>query len=293
MPTPPSPWKSTRLAALIVAGAGVVSIVLAPFIGESVSDNLWAVEPLAYIGAVLIIVSLAAALLFHALAQRGDGITGQRAGGGSAEQWSEITQRYFEVFHHDLGRPLSRIVGKERELRAVLRSQSRDIEPGVSDLLDEIERQAPNFRLMMSNIQVLIQMEAEPVPPRADAVELTEVVRKIVERYNPVAEDAGKQITWWSEPPEFGLVYSDGSGIEHIVTNLLDNAVRFAATQAEVRITRNPSHFFVRVWDDGPGIAAQYVQHLFDRSWTPETARREEKEGSGLGLFIARSLATR
>ncbi|MEE3248129.1 MAG: ATP-binding protein, partial [Chloroflexota bacterium] len=43
--------------------------------------------------------------------------------------------------------------------------------------------------------------------------------------------------------------------------------------------------------DDGPGIGTQYVQHLFDRGWTPEVVRREEKSSSGLGLFIARSLA--
>ncbi|HCP22826.1 MAG TPA: hypothetical protein DIT90_01750, partial [Dehalococcoidia bacterium] len=80
-------------------------------------------------------------------------------------------------------------------------------------------------------------------------------------------------------------------GIEHIVTNLVDNAVRFATTHVEVKLSNNPSHFFVRVWDDGPGIGQQYFQHLFDRGWTPEVVKREEKSSSGLGLFIARSLA--
>jgi two-component system osmolarity sensor histidine kinase EnvZ len=88
-----------------------------------------------------------------------------------------------------------------------------------------------------------------------------------------------------------GLVYANSNAIEHIVTNLVDNAVRYAGTHVEVKLTKNPSHFFVRVWDDGPGVGAQYVQHLFDRGWTPEVVRREEKSSSGLGLFIARSLA--
>jgi signal transduction histidine kinase len=55
----------------------------------------------------------------------------------------------------------------------------------------------------------------------------------------------------------------------------------------------NPSHFFIRVWDDGPGIALQYQRHIFDHGWTPQVARREEKTSSGLGLFIARTLAKR
>lgn len=100
-------------------------------------------------------------------------------------------------------------------------------------------------------------------------------------------------MTWWSEPAEFGIVYSDSSAIEHIVTNLVDNGMRFATARVEVSISKNPTHFFVRVWDDGPGIADQYLQHIFERGWTPEVARREEKPSSGLGLYIARTIANR
>ena len=286
--------KGLRVAAAVVVGAGALGIALAPLLGATVSESLWVVEPLTYVGALLLIVGLAVATASYVL-------PGISASGGAAsdasrptpERWSEITQQYFEVFHHDLGRPLSRIVGKERELRAALEARSDGIDPAVADLLDEIERQGPNFRLMMSNLQVLIQLEAGPAPGRDDAVEPAEVVRKIVERYNAVAGEMGKQITWWSEPAEFGIVYSDGSAIEHIVTNLVDNAVRFADAQVEVKLTQNPTHFFVRVWDDGLGIPPHYVQHLFDRGWTPEAARRDEKVSSGLGLFIAQTLAGR
>ena len=290
--------RGLRLGAAVVVAAGALSIALAPLLGASVSDSVWLIEPLTYVGAVLLIAGLAAISVSYVLSGVLSGPSdrsraGRDGGGNTAERWSEITQQYFELFHHDLGRPMSSIVGKERELRAVLEDRSPEIDTSVADLLDEIERQAPNFRLMMSNLQVLVQLEAGPSPARADAVELAEVVRRIVERYSAVAGEPRKQITWWSEPAEFGIVYSDSSAIEHIVTNLVDNAVRFAATQVEIKLTRNPSHFFVRVWDDGPGIAPQHVQHLFDRGWTPEVARRDEKVSSGLGLFIARTMASR
>ena len=286
--------RRLRVAAAVVVGAGALGLALAPLLGEAVSDSLWTIEPLAYVGGVLLIAGLAVLTASYVVPGMSAGRRAAEDGPAhTPERWSEITQRYFEVFHHDLGRPLSRIVGKERELRAALEARSEAIDPAVADLLDEIERQGPNFRLMMSNLQVLIQLEAEPAPVRDDAVEPAEVVRKIVERYNAVAGEMGKQITWWSEPAEFGIVYSDSSAIEHIVTNLVDNAVRFAAGQVEVKLTRNPTHFFVRVWDDGLGIPSQYVQHLFDRGWTPEAARRDEKVSSGLGLFIAQTLASR
>ena len=289
--------RPLRVAAGAVAAAGALSVVLAPLLGPAVSESLWGIEPLAYVGGVALTAGLgvltASYVLLAMLAGRSTGGGAKEGAEHGPERWSEITSRYFEVFHHDLGRPLSRIVGKERELRAALQERSGAMDPAVADLLDEIERQAPNFRLMMSNLQVLIQLEGEPAPVRDEAVEPAEVVRKIVGRYDAVAGEMGKQITWWSEPAEFGIVYSDSSAIEHIVTNLVDNAVRFAAAEVEVKLTRNPTHFFVRVWDDGLGIPSQYVQHLFDRGWTPEAARRDEKVSSGLGLFIAQTLAGR
>lgn len=275
-----------------IALAGVVCLILAPIVGAAAFDNLWAVEPLAYIGGLLMIAGLAVAALAYAVPNA----LRRRSAPDADEQgrfWRDTTREFFELFDHDLGRPLRRIAGKERELRAVLQSSQSSMDPAVRDLLDEIERQTPNFRLMLSNIQVLVQLEAPGGPPAIGPVEPSEVVRRIADRYTPVAIESRKEITWWAEPPEFGVFYADASAIDHIVTNLVDNAVRYARIHVEVHLTKSDSQFFIRVWDDGPGIGAQYVEHVFGRGWTPEMARREEKTSSGLGLFIAHTLAQR
>ncbi|MCH8279784.1 MAG: HAMP domain-containing histidine kinase [Chloroflexi bacterium] len=283
-----------RVIGVVVFVAGLVVLLLAPLLGSAVFDRLWSVEPLSYIGAVVLLIGLGVTSLSFFVPIAIAKYRGVDANGDPiAERWAQITQQYFDLFDHDLGRPMRRISGKERELRAILQALEKPVDPSVEALLDEIEIQTPNFRLMMSNIQVLVQLESPNGSIRRQPVEPSEVVRKIVDRYTTVAEQANKEITWWCEPSEFGLVYSDGSAIEHIVTNLVDNAVRFATSHIEVKLTRNPRMFFVRVWDDGPGIAPQYVRHVFDHGWTPEMARREEKSSSGLGLFIVQTLAKR
>ena len=281
-----------KISGAVIALAGVILLILAPFLGKNSFDLLWAVEPFTYLGGILLVVGLGVTAATYSAAERfiknsDHGLNGQNG----KHSWSETTLQYFQLFDHDLGRPLRRIIGKERELRAVMQANPGAADAGVIDLLDEIERQTPNFRLMMSNIQVLIQLESPESEDEVQPVEPTEVIRRIADRYTPVAAEADKEITWWSEPSELGLVYANSNAIDHIVTNLVDNAVRYAGTHVEVKLTKNPTHFFVRVWDDGPGIGAQYVPHLFDRGWTPEVVRREEKSSSGLGLFIARNLA--
>jgi len=284
-------WWLRIFAGLVLVG-GVVGLVLAPFIGKSLFAELWGVEPLSYLGGLLVVAALGGTTLTYYLPRfLGRDEVEVDIDQQTAEKWGQLTQQYFELFNHDLGRPLRRILGKERELRLLLQSSESELYPEVKGLLDEIESQTPSFRLMMSNIQVMVQLEAPNLPTKIQPVEPTELIRRIVDRYSLLASEAHKEITWWSEPTEFGLIYCDGSAIEHIVTNLVDNTVRFATEHVEIKLTKNLTDFFVRVWDDGPGIPPHYAQHIFDRGWTPEVARNEEKTSSGLGLFIAHTLA--
>ena len=284
-------WWLRIFAGLVLVG-GIVGLALAPFIGKSLFVELWGVEPLSYLGGLLVVAALGGTTLTYYLPrllgrEEVEVDTDQQ----TAEKWGQLTQQYFELFHHDLGRPLRRILGKERELRLLLQSSESEMYAEVKGLLDEIESQTPSFRLMMSNIQVMVQLESPNVPTKIQPVEPTELIRRIVDRYSQLAAEDHKEISWWSEPAEFGLIYCDGSAIEHIVTNLVDNTVRFATEHVEIKLTKNLTDFFVRVWDDGPGIPPHYAQHIFDRGWTPEVARSEEKTSSGLGLFIAHTLA--
>ena len=280
------------LGVLLLLG-GISALLLAPFIGPALFPRLWGVEPLTYIGAALLIGGLAViALSYLASVTLLRGRAAAAAERRFAEQWTQVTQQYFELFNHDLGRPLRRILGKEREIRELLQNGG-EVPPAVRELLDEIEEQTPNFRLMLSNIQVLIELETPDAAVTLHAVEPAEVVRRIVDRYSLVAADARKQIAWWSEPTDFGVVYCDSSAIEHIVANLVDNTVRYAENYVEIGLTRDDRNFYIRVWDDGPGIPARYLPYVFDRGWTPEVARREERTSSGLGLFIAHTLAQR
>jgi signal transduction histidine kinase len=284
--------KLVRIFGCLIIALGTAGLALSPFLGEAVSPRLWVVEPMAYVGAAALIAGLLLVSLSYFWSNRfGHGPESASIERRTAQHWGELTLQYFELFNHDLGRPLRRILGRERELRALLHATESDLYPEVRGLLDEIEGQAPNFRLMMSNVQVLVRMEGPESAVAVQPVEPSEVIRKIVDRYSLVSSEARKQITWWSEPSEFGIVYADSSAIEHIVTNLVDNAVRFAHQRVEIRLSKNPTHFFIRVWDDGPGVASHYMRHIFDRGWTPEIAKREERTSSGLGLFIARTLA--
>ena len=283
------PWPA--LLGLVLAILGLLLMLLSVFFPlVPLFPARWSIEPLAYIGMGAVGVGLAVAVGVYAVLSvrhgKGHGFNG-------VDDWSRLTEQQFETFQHDLGRPMRRILGKCREVRGVLASTGEDVSIVVHELLDEIEEQAPSFRLMMANMQVMINLETPDAPADKYPVEPSAVVSRIVERYTGQAAEQGKDIVWWSEPEMFGIVYSDAAVLEHIIANLVDNALRYGGDDVEINLTRDPHNFMVNVTDNGTGIPAHYRTHLFTRGWTPEMGRSEEKTSSGLGLYISRTLANR
>lgn len=274
-----------------VAIAGLATMVVSLFFpAAGLFPEPWPVEPLAYIGIAGVVVGLAMAAGTYLAA----GESRRHSHGFQRmDDWSRLTEQQFETFQHDLGRPMRRILGKCREVRGVLASTGEDVSIVVHELLNEIEEQAPSFRLMMANMQVMINLETPDAPAECYPVEPTAVVSRIVERYTGQAVEQGKDIVWWSEPEEFGLVYSDAAALEHIIANLVDNALRYGGEYIEISAKRGGERFQIDVTDNGPGIPAHYRNHLFTRGWTPEMGRSQEKTSSGLGLYISRTLAHR
>ncbi len=290
---PRTPRDIALYTGLAIAGIGVLLLVIGPVIGDSLSpDTVLTVEPISYAGAITLIVGLALVAGTYLIARRAGSNSGSDSDSGVAN-WSQVTQDYFDTFSHDMGRPFRRILGREREVRARIEESGVELPESVRGLMDEIEQQAPSFRLMLENVRVLVELEDPNANSVMEPVDPAGIVRNIADRYFALAKEQGIELSWWAEPQEFGLVYGDAAAIDHVVTNLVDNAMKFASGNIEVRLTRNPTHYYIRVWDDGKGIPDSHLPHLFDRGWTPALAGRQEKSSSGLGLYIARTLCRR
>ena len=269
---------------------GVIVVIIGQVFGDTLDTELWLVEPLVAIGSVMVIGGLIFFLLAHLNALKPEPPPEEMA---NVRKWADLTKQHFDTFGHDLGRPLLRILGKERELRARIEASGNNADEYVTDLLDEIEQQAPSFRLMMVNIQLLVELEDQGSTPQIYAVAPARIIANIADRYSALASEQGIEIVWWSDPEDFGVEFSTGGAIDHIVTNLVDNAVRYAGGKIEIQLSKTDSNFVIKVWDDGPGIPEEYLPHVFERGWTPQLASQEERTSSGLGLHIASTLAVR
>ncbi len=205
----------------------------------------------------------------------------------ASERLAEVDARrreFMAVMTHDLKSPLTSIMGYVRLLNQLgenatveqAREFNRVIEKQAGRMLDMIEQ-----LLMATSVEEGAQvLSREPLDLRA----------VIGEEVAAFAGVLGDRVIDMRIPEDLPVVYGDRSAIEHIVANLLDNAVKYSpdGTAIEVEAGATPDEVRVSVTNGGRGIPAEVLPNVFERY---KRGDGEASEGSvGLGLFIVRSL---
>ena len=123
-------------------------------------------------------------------------------------------------------------------------------------------------------------------------VDLAQVVRSVLDLYQPLAEERGQRIASRIEavPPVSG----HEARLRQLVQNLVDNALKFSRGQGEITVRLSSAEkgrgVLLEVLDEGPGIAEKDIPHLFDRFYRADSARTTP--GNGLGLALVKAIAT-
>ena len=153
--------------------------------------------------------------------------------------------------------------------------------------LEQCREEVLQLSQLATDLLVLARSDAGlPLEQRLE-FDLHALAMRVAARYHRVASERGVRIDVSGSPVE---VTGDPHLLERVVSNLVDNAVKYskegAAVQVDVQHDSRRVELTVR--DEGPGIPAQHVPHLFTRFFRGDPARRRT-EGSGLGLSIAKA----
>jgi signal transduction histidine kinase len=125
---------------------------------------------------------------------------------------------------------------------------------------------------------------------RAD-IDLTSLINEVVTEAQPAASHAGVSMEATNIPQGLKMK-GDAIGIKQVITNLVDNAIKYNRPQGTVRVsarTEGPNAI-IDVSDTGIGIVATEQQHIFDRFYRVDKSRSRSQGGSGLGLAIVKKI---
>jgi signal transduction histidine kinase len=125
-----------------------------------------------------------------------------------------------------------------------------------------------------------LSLDVEEVP-------VDSIIRQAEETFRPLAERRHVNLEIARE--DGGVVRADPNRVSQIVGNLIGNAIKFTPEQGTIKVRAKPEdkQVLFQVADDGPGISADSLSHLFDSFWQ---ARKNDQRGVGLGLAIVKEL---
>lgn len=177
---------------------------------------------------------------------------------------------------------------------AVLEAYLEAVEDGVKTLdpqtIAMLREQAGRLVRFSADAAALAQAEdahAGIAPAWMDVGELVGTVSAAVaDRYD------AKQVTLRTDVRGGGRLWADRQRLSQVLNNLLDNALRHTPPGGRVTLAAVPvdGDVVFTVHDDGEGISAEHLPHVFERFYRADSDRGRERGGSGIGLSIAKAL---
>lgn len=188
-------------------------------------------------------------------------------------------RRFTADASHELRTPLAII---QSEIDVALRSTetSADARAALQSMREEVVRMSR----LVDSLLTLMRADEGGLELAAGEVDLADVARIVRNRF----AGGSTRINVDAEPV---VVWGDSDRLDQLLTNLIDNALKYAPGEVDVSIrAEKESHAIVEVTDDGPGIPAHELEHVFDRFYRVDKARTRAAGGAGLGLAICREI---
>jgi heavy metal sensor kinase len=199
------------------------------------------------------------------------------------ERAFDTLRRFTADASHELRTPLTAI----RSVGEVgLRERRSDAEyrEMIGSILEETER----LTTMADSLLLLSRADSGRADLHPAMVGLADLAREVVADLDVLAEEKRQQIRVLAAAEV--EVVADRATLRQAVLNLLDNAIKHSPEEAAIQVVvrRGKAGGVMEVVDNGPGIAAEHLPHVFERFYRADRARSRASGGAGLGLAIAR-----
>ncbi len=225
--------------------------------------------------------------------------------GARLKELDELKSDFISLVSHELRTPLSIM----REAVSLLKDEVLgEIANKQREFLEILSQEVERMILFVNELLDLSRLEAGRLPIEKLPLHMAEIIEKNLTKIKPLLLD--KRIeTEVAISPHLPVVMADGIRVDQVLTNLIDNAIKFTPTGGKVciiadisdgkggedekhsRSSKNREKFVrVTVYDNGEGIKDDEKKYIFDKFYQAKAGKRGKAKGSGLGLSISKRI---
>ena len=210
----------------------------------------------------------------------------EREARAEAERTNQLKDEFLATLSHELRTPLSAILGWAQVLRRGTRDQA-DLHRG----LNSIERNARAQAQLIEDLLDMSRITSDKVMLDLQTIVPATVIASAIETLRP-AFDAKHISLQANIAADAGTMMGDPSRMQQVIWNLLSNALKFTPQggKVDLSVVRDGTRLVLTIADNGVGIRADFLPHVFDRFRQADASTTRKHGGLGLGLAIVKHL---
>ena len=198
----------------------------------------------------------------------------------------ESRQEFVSNVSHELKTPMTSM----KVLADSLVSQDNVPVEMYREFMMDIKNEVDRENQIITELLTLVRMDRKDSKLNVKETNVNEMVEMILRRVRPIAQKRDIELTMVSMREVYAEI--DDVKMNMVITNLVENAVKYNRDHGKVRVTINadPYNFYVSVEDTGVGIPQDSLDKIYERFYRVDKSRSREAGGTGLGLSITKSI---
>lgn len=195
---------------------------------------------------------------------------------------------FISIASHQLRTPLTAIKGY---ISLILEGSYGQVEPKLRDALNKVYLANERLIQLVEDLLNISRIESGRLEYKFDFYRMEDLVNELYDTFVLRARDKGLELTIKKPRKPLPAVEMDYSKIREVVSNLIDNAIKYTEEgSVTVIIEKHFNTVRVTVSDTGIGVPKELVSQLFEKFSRGKDTNRLHVEGTGLGLYVGRNL---
>jgi signal transduction histidine kinase len=204
---------------------------------------------------------------------------------------SRMKSEFISVVSHQLRAPLSNL---RWALEIVMAGRVNSLSEKQLEYFKILKENSDRMRELIKDLLIVSRIETTKLPLKKQRLSLEELIQGLIKEFELFARASNIEIFFEREKNLPGI-FTDPSQIRLAIENLLDNAIRYIKGKGKVliKLKKQRENIYFEINDNGVGIPKEDQKYIFQKFFRSENVLRYQTQGSGLGLYIARSIIER
>ncbi|MFH1841277.1 MAG: HAMP domain-containing sensor histidine kinase [Candidatus Nealsonbacteria bacterium] len=270
-----SPWQCPQFLFLVMGIVIIATEIISYAFGTRyITDPIMVVLLVSLLTVVLFIITFTIVRGFERLAEA-----------------NRMKSEFISVVSHQLRSPLSNL---NWSIEFLMSKKLGDINEKQGEYFKILKENSDRMKDLVNDLLTVSRLETTKLVPSNKETDVDVLVKTLIAEFQPLIK-ASEIILGYNPSQNLPKVSADSSQLKMVIENLIDNAVKYAngGGKINIKLEKRNGNIYFEVEDNGVGVPEEDKKYLFQKFFRSQNALRHQTQGSGLGLYIAKSIVER